>query len=437
MRLAFWFYQAAAWSAVLLGWPFLLPRVFRDPRYRSRWGERLGGWGELPPPAPGGCVWLHGASLGEIRAASPLIAALRQEGAQLLITTTSPSGRAAAGELAGPEGAARLLPLDLAPFVARAFRAARPAALVIVETELWPALLHAARSRGVPALLVNGRISDRTFPRYLKLRRWLGPLLNVFSAIQAQSSADAERFEALGAPAERLSVGGNLKFDLPPPDSADPAVRALRRSRAGGWRLLVGGSTHRGDERALLQTRRARTEGGLRARLLLAPRHLERLSEVEAEVRESGYVPRRWSELREPLEESILETFSAGGVLVADVYGLLARFYGAAEVAFVGGSLAPVGGHNLLEPLLWGAPVLFGPHTANAREIRDAVLALGLGQEVCSADELTAAAERFLSDAGLASEVRERAKKFFQANRGAVGRAMGALAALGTAGVRP
>lgn len=421
-------YQILGWIALALGWPVLAGKALRDARYRVGWGERLGRW---PARRNGQPLWVHGASVGEMRAAAPLVAALRARGVPLLLTTTSPSGREAAGGLAGEGGSARLLPLDLAPLVRRALRRTRPLGLVVVETELWPALLLEAKRAGVPALLVNARVSDHTYPRYRRFRRWLGPLLGTFASVQAQSEEDARRFVELGAPAARVCLGGNLKFDVPAPDTADPEVAALRRARAGGWRILVGGSTHPGEEEALLEAVRLLEERGLRPGLVLAPRHLERLGEVEAAAGRAGRVLRRWSELGDPLEAGILAALGRGEVLAVDRYGLLGRLYGAAEAAFVGGSLTRVGGHNLLEPLSWGVPALFGPHMNNARDVRDEVVARQLGREVSDARELADAAGAYLVDAVLAGQVRAGAQRLFESNRGAAARAVGALEGMG------
>ncbi|MBI5016718.1 MAG: 3-deoxy-D-manno-octulosonic acid transferase [Deltaproteobacteria bacterium] len=428
MTAAYAAYQTLGWAALGLGWPALLWKALRDPRYRVGWGERLGAWPPLGEPRP---LWVHGASVGEVRAAAPLVAALLGRGARLLLTTTSPSGRAEAQGLAGEGGAARLLPLDLAPLVRRAVRAGRPRALVVVETELWPALLRETARAGVPALLVNARISDRTFPRYRRVRRWVGPLLGSFSAIQAQSGPDAERFLELGAPPPLVSVGGNLKFDLARPDPSDPEVAALRRAHAGGWRVVLGGSTHPGEEKALLDAVAVLESRGLKVALVLAPRHLERLGDVEAAVAAAGRPSRRWSDLGRPAEAGILAAFDAGAVLLVDRYGLLGRLYGAADAAFVGGSLVPVGGHNLLEPLNWGVPVAFGPHTENSRDVAAEVRARGLGAEAADAAALAESFARYLLDPARCAELRVGAAAFLDANRGAVGRAVAALAGLG------
>jgi 3-deoxy-D-manno-octulosonic-acid transferase len=263
------------------------------------------------------------------------------------------------------------------------------------------------------------------------MRRWLGPFLDQFAQIQPQSNLDASRFVEVGARPDRVVLGGNLKFDVPQPNPADPEVVALRRAKAGDWRVVLGGSTHPGEEEALLAAERTLEEQGLRIGLVLAPRHLERLQEVEATIRASGREACRWSELEAPLEAGILAAFDARQVILLDRYGLLSRLYGGAEVGFVGGSLVPVGGHNLLEPLVWGVPVVFGPHTANAREVRDEVLGRKLGTEVAAEADLSEALARYLRDPEAEASVRAGASRLFQENRGAVDRAVAALEALG------
>ena len=430
MNLAYLLYQVLGWAALPLAAPVVAARAAWDPRYRVGWGQRFGTWGEVPP----GGVWVHGASVGEMRAVAPLLTLLRDAGEHLVLSTTSPSGRDAAAALAGPGGTARLLPLDLAPLVRRVLRTCRPRALVVVETELWPALLTEAAAAGVPLLLVNGRISDRALPRYHRVRRWVGPLLRRFAAIHAQSEEDAGRFRALGAEAQRVVVGGNLKYDLPEPDSSSTPTTALRRARADGWRPLVAGSTHPGEECAVAQAAAALRDGGHRVGLVVAPRHLERVEDAARELAEEGLSPVRWSTLGEPREEGILSAFRQDRPLLVDTYGVLGDLYGGADAAFVGGTLVPVGGHNLLEPLNWGVATLFGPHTENAREVRDAVVERGVGFEVADAAELATAVDRLWSEPEAAAAVARGAQKLFAASRGAAARALAELQRLGAVG---
>ena len=272
MNLAYLLYQVLGGLALPLAAPLVAVRAARDPRYREGWTERFGAWAGVRP----GGVWVHGASVGEMRAVAPLLTLLRDAGEHLVLSTTSPSGRAAAAALAGSGNAARLCPLDLAPLVQRVLRRSRPRALVVVETELWPAMITEVAAAGVPLLLVNGRISDRALPRYRRVRRWIGPLLRRFHAIHVQSEQDAERFRVLGAEEERVVAAGNLKYDLPEPDPSCRATTALRRARADGWRPLVAGSTHPGEERAVAEAAEILRDGGHRVGLVVAPRHLER-----------------------------------------------------------------------------------------------------------------------------------------------------------------
>ncbi len=427
MNGAFWAYQALGWVGLAAAVPGLVFRAIRDPRYRSGWSERFGRWGEVPV----GGVWIHGASVGELRAAGPLVRAVRERGAAVVVTATSPAGRAEAGRMVGAAGTARLLPLDLAPLVGRALARVRPRALVLVETELWPALLWSARRRGVPVVVVNGRISDRAFPRYLRARRWLKPVLQTLGAVQAQSDEHAERFVALGVPPERVSTGGNLKFDLPEPDPADRVASALRTAAGPERQVVVAGSTHPGEARAVAEAAARLEARGIRCGLVVVPRHLERLAEAEAELRAAGREPVRWSALSGPLDAGLASAFAAGRAVVVDRYGLLSRLYGGAGCAFIGGTLVPVGGHNPLEALVWGVPVVFGPHTANIREVRREILERGLGAEAAGPGDLAAEMARFLAGGEAGREVAARTREFFRQHRGATNRALALLESLG------
>jgi len=419
VRAWIWAYQALGAAGLAAASPVVALRALGDPRYRTGWGERLGGWADVPP----GGVWVHGASVGELRAAAPLVLGLLGRDVPVVVSATSPAGRDTASELVGQAGAARLLPLDLLPLVSRAFARARPRALVLVETELWPGLLWEARRRQVPVLLVNARISDRALPRYRRLRPFVRSMLSWVSAVQAQSEAHARRLLDLGAPPDRVEVGGNLKFDLPEPDPADPVARALRRSRAGGWRVVVAGSTHPGEEEALVRA----VAGLARVGLVVAPRHLERLAEAEEEIRRAGREVVRWSALGEPLEAGILGAFGAGRVIVVDAMGLLPRLYGGARCAFVGGTLAPVGGHNPLEALVWGVPVIVGPHTANIREFVAEILERSVGTRVDGPEGLGPALEGYLEDPEARDLAARAARALFAEHRGATQRALRAL----------
>jgi 3-deoxy-D-manno-octulosonic-acid transferase len=290
----------------------------------------------------------------------------------------------------------------------------RPSALVLVETELWPSWIVAAHRRRIPVVVVSGRISDRSFPRYRPIARWLRPILDRIAAIGARCVTDAERFMALGASPKRVKVTGDLKLE-PPRETASLAEDL--GSVLGGVPLIVGGSTHAGEESALLGALASVEQAGLPASLVLAPRHPERFDAVEALARRQGRAVRRRGRLdSRPLGE--------GEVLVVDSMGELPGLFAHAAVAFVGGSLVPVGGHNLLEPILAGRPVLFGPHTENAREAAALALGSGAGRRVADAADLARTAIQALRDPVSWRVGAEAGRKALEQHRGTAERSV-------------
>ncbi len=399
--------------AAAAGLPFALGALALRPAWRVGWRERLGAH---PGAAPGG-VWVHGASVGEIRAATGLLDALAAEGTRVAASTTTPTGRALLRETR-PGVPCGLAPLDHPWCVRAALRRVDPAVLMLIETELWPAWIAAAHERGVAVVVASGRLSDRSFPRYRRLRPLLRGTLERLSAVGARSARDAERFVELGVPAARVEVTGDLKLE-PPADAATlaPELSAL----LGDVPLWVAGSTHPGEDEAALGALAAAEAGGHPLALVLAPRHPEARAAAEAACRRAGRRIRRRS-------ASGPGPLAPGEVLLLDTLGELASLYGRARLAFVGGSLVPVGGHNLLEPLQHGCPVLFGPHTDNAPEAAELVLASGAGERVRDAAAL---AERVA--AGLATpdglrERGERGRAALDAHRGARERTLRLLA---------
>lgn len=342
-----------ALAAILAGPPALAALAVR-PAWRIGLGERLGA---TPPPGPGS-VWLHGASVGEILAATRLMDALAERGLPVFATTTTVAGREVVREVR-PDIPSAIAPLDHPIAVARALGRVRPAALVLVETELWPFWIAEADRRGVPVLVVSGRLSDRSFPRYRRLRPILAPTLRRLSGVGARTPLDAERFAALGIPPERVRVTGDLKLE---PHETPPAPAPDLAAALGETPLVVAGSTHSGEEEAALEALALAERDGAVATLALAPRRLERCDEVEALARARGRRVHR----RTALSGARLQP---GDVLLLDTLGELAGLYARARVAFVGGTLAPVGGHNLLEPVQVGCPVVFGPSLSNVRAI--------------------------------------------------------------------
>ena len=378
------------------------------PAWRVGIRERMGGVPRLPP----GAVWVHAASVGEILAASRLIDRLRECGRPVFASALTVDGREVMRRTR-PEVPCTLAPLDHPWCVESALARVRPAVLVLVETELWPCWIAGAERRGIPVVLVSGRLSDRSFPRYRKLGWLARRTLRRLAAVGARTPADAERFRALGAAPERVSVTGDLKLELGrgPGPLADDLDAVL-----GQVPLFVAGSTHPGEEVAALQALREVERAGLRAALALAPRRPERADEVERIARGGGRRVRRRTALgSDPLR--------AGEVLLLDTVGELAPLYTRAVVAFVGGSLIPLGGQNLLEPILAGCPVLFGPHTAEVRHVVEMLEGCPAGRRVEDGAGLGRAATELLRDPAAARALAEGGRRLLRDHGGSVERA--------------
>lgn len=407
-------------------------RGWRHPACRGSLRQHLG-W-RLPArhDAP---VWLHAASIGELRALAALLPALPADAAPLLVTVGTPTGLARARELFARDARIECCPApwDLPGAVRRFLDAARPRMAVFIETELWPNLLDAARQRGVPLLLLSARLSPRSLRGY---RRWAPRLMRdtvrAFAAIGAQSQVDRERFVELGATPDSVRVTGNLKFDLRLDASVPARGAALRARWAPSRPLWVAGSTHPGEEAILIEaqqqlTASARAGGRPPPLLALVPRRPERFAEVAAWL---GGRSLRFASTRQDAGQPP----GAGlEVVLVDQMGVLCDWYAAADVAFVGGSLVPVGGHNLLEPAALARPVLAGPHSFNAPEVARCLVEAGGAREVHGAGELAAALAALLEDPVEAARCGACAAAAVAAHRGAAARNAALLAPLLTA----
>ena len=385
------------------------------PGLRHGLGERLG----ARPPAPAGCVWVHGASVGEVGAATRLLDGLAARGVAVAASAMTVPGRDLLRRMR-PDVPCALAPLDHPWCVAAAFRRVPASLLVLVETELWPSWILGARERGVASAVVSARLSDRSFPRYRRAAPLLRPVLRALAAVGARSEADAARFVELGVPPSRVEVTGDLKLD-PPRDAPAPAPDLA--PLVGDVPLVVAGSTHAGEEAAALDALDAARDAGLRAALVLAPRHPERFEEAARLVLARGRRLRRRSRL-EP------GRLADGDVLLLDSIGELAGLYAAAAVAFVGGTLAAVGGHSPIEPAQAGRAPLFGPHTANVRDVAALLLAADAAVRVPDAAGLAAAVVAALRDPAAAAARGGRAAAALAPHRGATERTLALLARL-------
>jgi 3-deoxy-D-manno-octulosonic-acid transferase len=374
--------------------------------------ERLALGHHDPPPRP--CGWIHAVSVGEAIAATPVLEALRRTwpALPLVVSTVTETGARVVRERFAGLARHRYFPLDFPGAVRRAIASIQPAFFLCMETELWPNVLRALAARGVPSMIANGRLSDRSFSRYRLVRGAMRRVLADVTVFAMQSGEDARRMIALGAAPERVVVAGNLKHDaLPDPSGAADLWRRLLGLSAA-QPVWIAGSTHRGEDEAVLEAhRRARAERpGIV--LVLAPRHPERVDEVVALATRSGFTTVRRSELPTRARDGM-------PIIVLDTIGELAQLYSIADVVFVGGSLVPLGGHNLLEPALRGKPVLFGPHTSNFREAATILSTSGGGLVVHDAGELAAQLGRLLGNPGLRAQLGAAAREAAASRHGA------------------
>lgn len=421
-------------------WLLILPaallrlvwRARKEPGYIRHVGERLGRYRDLPATGP--LLWVHAVSVGETRAAQPLIAALlaRYPGERILLTHMTPTGRQTGAQLFGnePRVVQCYLPYDIPWLVRRFLRYFRPRAGMLMETEVWPNLVRGARREGVPLLLVNARLSPRSYARTAKFGEAASAMYLDFTGVLAQTAGDAERFEALGVPA--VQITGNLKFDMQPSEPQIALGQALRDAlgQQGRRPVLAAASTREGEEAMLLDAlSRWRTlagEGwGERAppALLLIPRHPQRFDEVAAMAAQSGFRVSRRSALGNGPDFAPVDA----DVLLGDSMGEMAMYFAAADIAFIGGSLLPLGGQNLIEACAVGTPVLIGPHTFNFAQATDDAIAAGACLRVANADELIGTAAAVLADPARLQDMGARARAFAGQHRGATERTLVAL----------
>ncbi|HEY3173323.1 MAG TPA: 3-deoxy-D-manno-octulosonic acid transferase [Thermoanaerobaculia bacterium] len=396
------FYRILAGAALLAYSPVALLRSLTG---RRRLGNLRGRLGRLAYPDLAGGIWVHAVSVGEVGVAATLLSALARKAPdrRLGLSVTTEAGRSLASRILPSEVALFAFPFDLARPVERALDEVRPGLILLTETELWPLFLDRAAARGIPVALVNGRISQRSYPRYRMLRRWFAPTLERMSLFVMQSEEDARRIESLGVPRSKIRMTGNVKYDLPP---APPFRDGERLAEAAAGRpIVVAASTAEGEEDAVLEAWKRLTPRPL---LAIAPRRPERFDEVAKKVEAAG--------LR--LVRSTGLDRGRCDVYLLDTIGELAALYLHAKVAFVGGSLVPRGGHNPIEAWSAGVPVIVGPHVENFHEITTKGESLGIVARVADAEALARAFSARLADPAATAASGALARKFVAGNRG-------------------
>lgn len=396
------------------------PLIYLSSLYfhgRKGFGQRLG-YFPFSPQQEGikGSVWVHAVSGGEIAAAVPVIQELKKNRPDqtILLSTSTEAGLTMSKKVSAEIEAAFYFPLDTSWIIKRVLNSLSPRAIVILETEIWPNLVWEAARRNIPIIMINGCIQDKNLAGYRRFSFFFKDVLRAYSLCCMQSGEDGERIKSLGAEAERVVVTGNTKFDHPAPLTQDTEPALLKVKEDWGLsdssQIVVAGSTHPGEEEIILDAFQQIQHPGLR--LILAPRHLKRIKEVEDLLQKRGVRYCLRSGGADPEAE----------VMVLDTYGELARVYGLADLVFVGGSLVPIGGHNPIEPALLGKPILFGPYMENFRDIRRTLLARKATVEVRDGNQLTEELARLLNNPAEAAGLGQAALEVIEENRGAARR---------------
>jgi 3-deoxy-D-manno-octulosonic-acid transferase len=415
-------YNILLFLALIVSTPWWVLQMLRHGKYRTGWSERLGTVPDrLLHDGRDNLIWIHAVSVGEVLAISRVVEELKAQlpGWRIVVSTTTDTGQRLARRRFGEDNVF-YLPLDVSFAVRPYFDALRPRLLVLAESEFWPNLLRWARLSGASVAVVNARVSDRSLPGYLRFRSLLGPVMQNVDVFLAQSEEDARRLIQIGAPQERVQVSGNLKFEIIPPSDSDIAERfdaGMQRADIGP--LIVAGSTLYPEEAALLEMFETVRERYPHALLVIAPRHPERFEAVASLLESSEPSFQRRSQWDG-------ETLTAGSVFLLDTIGELASLYGFADLAFVGGSLVPRGGHNVLEAAQFAKPILVGPSTENFRDIVD-VFRHADALRVVTPETLTTTVLQLLQNDDERNGLGERALEAMRSQLGATEKTVGAL----------
>ncbi len=407
----------------LLAIPWLLVSVIVSPKRRKTVLQRLGicasfGFQKIPV-AKIQPLWIHALSVGEVLSAVSLAKALKRrhpERPVVFSASTLTGYETACRQLQGDLDAIFYFPYDLIFSVRRAIDRIQPSLVVIVETDIWPNFLYETKRRDIPVILVNARLSDRSFSGYRRFSKWTSPLFQCFSAICTQSSEDAQRFMGLGLPADKVALTGNLKYDMPPDLSSESTIQSLRQifPQTAHRKYLVAGSTHPGEEAILLEAFSRLKKNIPTLSLILAPRNIERAEEICRLAVSTGWSAQLLTYLLADTSPDVSD------VVVVNTIGHLKSLYALCDVAFVGGSLLDFGGHNPLEPAAFSKPVMFGPHTGDVAESCRRLLAAGGAWRVNDADELTHAVHSLITDPEKFRSMGHQAHRVLMENQGAL-----------------
>jgi 3-deoxy-D-manno-octulosonic-acid transferase len=408
-------YSLTVYLATPLALLYLLFRGLKNPAYLKRWPERFG---FCDPPETSGCILVHAASMGEVNAAVPLVKAIQKlpDSFPITITTLTPTGAERVAALFGTTIDHLYAPLDTPGAVKRFYNALAPRLLIVMESEIWPHLYSEAVKRNVPVLLANARLSDKSLAAYRRYAPWIGRTVALAKFIGAQSERDAERLALLGADPARIRLTGNLKFDLSVPEDIVESGLKLRQQWDNRGPVFVAGSAREPEFDPLFTAWRSVLKLFPDALLVIAPRQPERFGQAAQSSENAGLTTLRLSQ-GAPVT-------AATQCLVIDTMGELLRFYAAADVTFIGGTLCPTGGHNALEPAALGKPVLLGPHTFSLAEIADKLLAAGGALRVADEKDLAQVIIRLFGDRDKRQAMGRAAQSLVNDGRGAVDQTM-------------
>lgn len=382
-------------------------------RSRQYWPTLSDRFGYLKTPKFSDSIWVHAVSVGEVRAVERLLESIRREfpSRSLVLSTTTPTGQALAQARRDIVDATFYFPFDLPGPIDRAIDHVQPCLVIVAETEIWPNFLRRCREHRIPVMMINGRISDKSFPRYQRVRRWLAPVFANYAVLGMQSDVDRKRIVAIGANVEQVKAFGNLKFDAAAPKQAlDLKFANLLRLWGPLW---IAASTMPGEDQFVLDAFAAIRKTRPEMRLLIAPRHIDRANDVLELAQARGFKSTRRSAME-----------NVADVMVLDTIGELAATFEYADVVFVGGSLVEKGGHNILEPARFGKPIVFGPHMENFRDIARLFLEAKAAVQIPNASALASTVDQIVGNPAIARSLGENAHKVLLENTGATDRVM-------------